>query len=145
MGAYLPVDRWHAKKRVPSFTTMVVLHNGRFSYICLLPASSFLTQITSIVLRNWILNVACGSRKCQASAHFLHSSGTIRENLKENLKAVICCNCLYSLIILPVKRLRTPFSVIDEVIYSLFSLLVDKIAVLSRMVVNSTYVVPSGC
>jgi hypothetical protein len=62
------------EESVPSFAKMVVLHNGRTSYMCILLASSFLIKLTSVVLRNRFLNVARRSRKCQASAHFLHSS-----------------------------------------------------------------------
>jgi len=62
------------EESVPSFAKMVVLHDGRASYMCILLASSFLITLTSVVLRNRFLNVARRSRKCQASAHFLHSS-----------------------------------------------------------------------
>jgi len=37
---------------VPCFTTMVVLHDGRGSYICVLLVISFLTKLTCVVLRN---------------------------------------------------------------------------------------------
>jgi len=59
---------------VPCFTTMVVLHDGRASYICILLVIQFLIKLTCVVLRNRLSNVARDSRKCQASAHFLHSS-----------------------------------------------------------------------
>jgi hypothetical protein len=62
------------EESVPSFTKMVVLHDGRASYMCILLASSFLIKLTSVVLRNRFLNVARRSRKCQASVHLLHSS-----------------------------------------------------------------------
>ena len=63
---------------VPCLTTMVVLHDGRGSYICILLVISFLIKLTCVVLRNWLSNVARESRKCQAFAHFLHSSGVHR-------------------------------------------------------------------
>jgi len=61
---------------VPCFTTMVVLHDGRASYICILLVIQFLIKLTCVVLRNRLSNVARDLRKCQASAHFLHSSGS---------------------------------------------------------------------
>ena len=64
------------EESVLSFAKMVVLHDGRASYMCILLASSFLIKLTSVVLRNRFLNVARRSRKCQASAHFLHSSAS---------------------------------------------------------------------
>jgi hypothetical protein len=60
---------------VPCLTTIVVLHNIRASYICILLVISFLIKLTCIVLRNRLSNVARESRKCQAFAHFLHWSG----------------------------------------------------------------------
>jgi len=62
---------------VPCFTTMVVLHDGRASYICILLVISFLIKLTCVVLRNRLSNVARESRKCQAFAHFLHSSACL--------------------------------------------------------------------
>jgi len=62
---------------VPCFTTMVVLHDGRASHICILLVIPFLIKLTCVVLRNRLSNVARDSRKCQASAHFLHSSGWV--------------------------------------------------------------------
>jgi len=60
---------------VPCFAAMVVLHDGRASYICILLVIPFLIKLICVVLRNRLSNVARDSRKCQASAHFLHSSG----------------------------------------------------------------------
>ena len=37
---------------VPCFTTMVVLHNGRASYICILLVISFLIKLNYVMLRN---------------------------------------------------------------------------------------------
>jgi hypothetical protein len=62
---------------VPCFTTMVVLHDGRASYICILLVIQFLIKLTCVALRNRLSNVARDSRKCQASAHFIHSSATL--------------------------------------------------------------------
>jgi len=59
---------------LPSFTAMVVLHHGRASYICTLLVIPFLIKLACVVLRNPLSNVTRDSRKCQASAHFLHSS-----------------------------------------------------------------------
>jgi len=60
---------------VTCFITMVVLHDSRASYICILVVISFLIKLTCIVLRNRLSNVTRESRKCQAFAHFVHSSG----------------------------------------------------------------------
>jgi len=60
---------------IPCFTPMVVLHGVRASYICILLVISFLIKLTCVVLRNRLSNVARESRKCQAFAHFVHSSG----------------------------------------------------------------------
>jgi hypothetical protein len=74
VGMYLPVDMACLRGSVPCFITMVVLHDSRASYICILLVISFLIKLTCVVLRNRLSNVARESRKCQAFAHFLHSS-----------------------------------------------------------------------
>jgi len=73
---------------VPCFTTMVVLHDGRASYICILFVIPFFIKLTC-VLRNRFSNVARDSRKCQMSAHFLHSSGG-----KGRVYILLCLNIL---------------------------------------------------
>jgi hypothetical protein len=61
---------------VPCFAAMVVLHDGRASYICILYVIPFLIKLACVVLRNRLSDVARDSRKRQASAHFLHSPAT---------------------------------------------------------------------
>jgi len=59
---------------VPCVTIIVVLHDSRASYICILLVISFLTKLACVVLRNWLSNVARELQKCQTFAYFLYLS-----------------------------------------------------------------------
>jgi len=63
---------------VSCFTTMVVLHDSRASYICILLVISFLIKLTCIVLRNRLSNVARESRNAKRSLTFFTSGWTRR-------------------------------------------------------------------